>query len=93
MLCNNYLSHVGLNGSTPESRVKAAGLQRVAGRGGSIWLAPAYGGNPQSALDWWMSDAASKADLLNTNTTVFGIAYVTYKSLLGGYFVVISAKP
>ncbi len=57
-------------------------------------LHPAYGGNPQSAFDWWMNDADSKADLLNANTTVVGIAYVTSdESLLGGYFVVLSARP
>jgi len=57
-------------------------------------LHPAYGGNPQSAMDWWLSDPDSKADLLNANTTAFGVAYVTSdESLLGGYFVVVSAKP
>ena len=56
-------------------------------------LDPAYGGNPQAAFSWWMSDPTSKADLLNSNTTAFGIAYVSSdKSLLGGYFVVVSAK-
>ena len=55
---------------------------------------PAYGGNPQSAFDWWMSDPDSKADLLNANTTVVGIAYVTSdESLFGGYFVVLSGTP
>jgi hypothetical protein len=41
-----------------------------------------------------MSDADAKADLLNANTTVVGIAYVTSdESMLGGYFVVLSARP
>jgi len=94
MLCNNYLSHIGLNGSTPESRVKAAGFNASLVLEDIYSLAPAYGGNPQSALSWWMSDPTSKADLLNANTTVFGIAYVSSdESLLGGYFVVVSAKP
>jgi uncharacterized protein YkwD len=94
MLCNNYLSHIGLNGSTPQSRVEAAGFKASLVLEDLYALHPAYGGNPQSAFDWWMSDPASKADLLNANTTVSGIAYVTSdKSLLGGYFVVVSAKP
>ena len=93
MLCNNYLSHIGLNGSTPEQRVEAAGFNASLVVEDLYALHPAYGGNPQSALDWWMSDADSKADLLNANTTVFGIAYVTSdESLLGGYFVVVMAK-
>lgn len=93
MLCNNYLSHIGLNGSTPQSRVEAAGFNASLVLEELYALHPAYGGNPQSAFTWWMSDPASKADLLNANTTVFGIAYATSDdSLLGGYFVVISAK-
>ena len=94
MLCNNYLSHIGLNGSTPQSRVEAAGFNASLVLEELYALHPAYGGNPQSAFTWWMSDPASKADLLNANTTVFGIAYATSDdSLLGGYFVVVSAKP
>jgi len=94
MLCNNYLSHTGLDGSTPEDRVEAAGFSASLVLENLYALHPAYGGNPQSALDWWLSDADSKADLLNANTTVVGIAYVTSdESLLGGYFVVVSAKP
>jgi len=94
MLCNNYLSHIGLNGSTPQSRVEAAGFKATLVLEDLYALHPAYGGNPQSAFNWWMSDPTSKADLLNANTTVFGIAYVTSDaSLLGGYFVVVSAKP
>jgi uncharacterized protein YkwD len=94
MLCNNYLSHIGLNGSTPESRVEAAGFTASLVLENLYALHPAYGGNAQSAFDWWMSDPDSRADLLNANTTAFGIAYVTSdESLLGGYFVVVSARP
>ena len=94
MLCNNYLSHIGLNGSTPQSRVEAAGFNASLVVEDLYALHPSYGGNPQSAFNWWISDPDSKADLLNANTTVFGVAYVTSdESLLGGYFVVVSAKP
>jgi uncharacterized protein YkwD len=94
MLCNNYLSHLGLDGSTPEDRVQKAGFTASLVLEDLYALHPAFGGNPQSAFDWWMSDDDSKADLLNANTTAVGIAYVTSDdSLLGGYFVVLSAKP
>ena len=94
MLCNNYLSHIGLNGSTPEQRVQAAGFTASLVVEDLYALHPAYGGNPQSAFDWWMGDPDSKADLLNASTTAVGISYVTSdESLLGGYFVVVSAKP
>jgi uncharacterized protein YkwD len=94
MLCNDYLSHIGLDGSTPEQRVQEAGFTASLVVENLYALHPAYGGNPQSALDWWMGDTESRADLLNTSTTVVGIAYVTSdESLLGGYFVVVSANP
>lgn len=94
MLCNNYLSHVGLNGSTAQDRVKAAGYNASLVLEEIYALHPSLGGNPQAAMSWWMSDPASKADLLNSTTTEFGIAYVSSEqSLLGGYFVVVSAKP
>lgn len=94
MLCNDYLSHIGLDGSTPEQRVEAAGFAASLVVENLYALHPAYGGNPQSAVDWWVSDPDARADLLNSNTTVFGVAYVTSEeSLLGGYFVVVSARP
>lgn len=94
MLCNDYLSHIGLDGSTPEQRVEAAGFDASLVVENLYALHPAYGGNPQSAVDWWINDPDAREDLLNPNTTVFGIAYVTSdESLLGGYFVVVSARP
>ena len=94
MLCNDYLSHIGLDGSTPEDRVAEAGFDASLVVENLYALHPAYGGNPQSAVDWWLSDAEARADLLNEDTTVFGIAYLTSdESLLGGYFVVVSANP
>jgi uncharacterized protein YkwD len=94
MLCNDYLSHIAPDGSTPEQRVEAAGYNASLVLETLYALHPAYGGNPQSAFDWWMNDPESQADVLNANTTEVGIAYVTAdESLLGGYFVVVSARP
>ena len=91
MLCNNYLSHIGLNGSTQEFRVAAQGYT------GTLAVENIYAlpqSTPQSAFKWWMSDPTSQANILNTDVTELGIAYETSeKSLLGGYFVVIFAKP
>jgi len=94
LLCSNTLSHTGSDGSTPQTRVTAQGFTASLVVENLYALSPVYGGNPQSAFNYWNNDPASKADLLNPNTTVFGIAYVSSdKSMLGGYFVVVSAKP
>ena len=91
MLCNDYLSHIGLDFSTPAQRVSAAGFNATLVVE-HIFAAPPPGGNPQAAVDWWLSNPATEPDLLNPNTTVFGIAYVSSEeSMLGGYFVVVSA--
>jgi uncharacterized protein YkwD len=94
MLCNNYLSHIGLDGSTPQTRVAAQGYTASLVVEVIYALHPAYGINARSAFAWWMNDPAHRADILNPNTTDLGIAYVSYeKSLLGAYFVVVSARP
>lgn len=94
MLCNNYLSHIGLDGSTPQSRVAAQGYAAILVLEDIYALHPAYGINAQAAFNWWMNDPAHRADILNPETTEFGIAYVENKdSLLGAYFVLVSAKP
>ncbi|MEP7137914.1 MAG: LysM peptidoglycan-binding domain-containing protein [Chloroflexota bacterium] len=91
MICNNYLSHIGLNNSTPEFRVAAQDYS------GSFVLENLYAqpqSTAQSAFTWWMNDSANRANILNAEATEIGISYmVSDKSLLGGYFVVIFAKP
>ena len=93
MLCNNYLAHEGSDGSTPESRVEVQGFT-ASFVVEDLYAAPINVGVPQSAIDWWTSNSVSRADILNPDTTVFGAAYVSsQESMLGGYFVVVSAKP
>jgi uncharacterized protein YkwD len=94
MLCKNYLGHTGSDGSTPQTRVTAQGYTASLVVEDIYALHPAYGITPQSAFNWWMNDPEHRADILNPNTTEFGIAYGEYeKSLLGAYFVMVSAKP
>jgi uncharacterized protein YkwD len=94
MICNNYLSHIGLNGSTPQTRVAAQGYTASLVLENLFALSPANGGTPLAAFNWWINDPAQRAEILNANTTDMGIAYVSSnQSLLGGYFVVITARP
>ena len=95
MVCNNYFSHLGLSGSTPEARVQAQGYTASVVTENLYALHPAYGINPQTAFNWWMNnDADSRANILDPNVTEIGISYQVYdRSLFGGYFVVVFAKP
>jgi uncharacterized protein YkwD len=95
MVCNNYLSHIGLSGSTPETRVAAQGYTASLVLENLYALHPAYGINAQTAFNWWMNnDSAGRSNILNPNVTEFGVSYQVFdKSLLGGYFVAVFAKP
>ncbi|HNQ93175.1 MAG TPA: LysM peptidoglycan-binding domain-containing protein [Anaerolineales bacterium] len=94
MICNEYFSHSGLNGSTPEMRVKAQGYTATFVFEHLFALAPANGGTPLAAFNWWINDPEQRAQILSTNVTELGVAYVSSPdSLLGGYFVLVTAKP
>jgi len=94
MVCNDYLGHVGLDGSTPEDRVASEGYKAVIVIEDIYALHPAYGISPQAAFNWWMNNSKHRADLLNGNVTDYGIVYVESEdSLLGAYFVLVLASP
>ena len=94
MICNNTLGHEGTDGSTPEDRVSAQGYSTSLVVEDIFALDPAYGMSAQAAFDRWNSIPAYQADLLNPGITQFGIAYVeSDESLLGAYFVMVSASP
>ena len=94
MLCNNYLSPSGLDGSTAQSRVAAQGYTASVVVENLYALHPAFGMSPQVAFDWWNRNTAYRENILNPNVTEIGIAYVAdEKTLFGAYFVVTFAKP
>jgi uncharacterized protein YkwD len=94
MACNSYLNHTGWNGSTPDSRIAAAGYTASITRENIYAQPPQYGGNPQAAVDWWMSDSIHRDAILNADVKEIGIGYAAYsRSELGGYFTVDFAAP
>jgi uncharacterized protein YkwD len=94
MACSGNLSHTGSDGSTPASRIAAAGYNASISRENIYAQPPQYGGNPQAAVDWWMSDQIHRDAILNTQVTQVGVGYAAYAaSPLGGYFTVDFAAP
>lgn len=94
MLCNNYLSPLGLDGSTAQTRVAAQGYTASVVVENLYALHPAFGMSPRVAFDWWNRNEAYRSNILNPNVTEVGIAYVAdEKTLFGAYFVVTFAKP
>lgn len=94
MACSGTLSHTGTDGTTPAARIAAAGYSASISRENIYAQPPQYGGNPQAAVDWWMSDQIHRDAILNSQVIQIGIGYAAYsKSPLGGYFTVDFAAP
>jgi uncharacterized protein YkwD len=94
MACTGNLSHTGSDGSTPTSRIAASGVSGSTKLENIYAQPPQYGGNPQAAMNWWMSDAIHRDAILNAQVTQVGIGYAAYSaSPLGGYFTVDFAGP
>ena len=94
MACNNFLLHGGWNGSTPASRIAAAGYSASVSRENIYGQPPQYGGDPQAAVTWWMGDQIHRDVILDPQITEIGVGYATYsRSDLVGYFTVDFAAP
>ena len=94
MLCNNYFSPIGLDGSTVQSRIAAQGYTASVAFENIYALHPAFGMSPNVAFDWWNKNTAYRDIMLNPDVTEIGIAYVAdEKTLFGAYFVTTFAKP
>ncbi|GEM_PF-132177 len=92
MLCNNYLSHTGLNGSTPQTRVRTQGYTSTVVLEHLFARYPSSASDPVTAFNWWMNNSQTRAEILNSAITEYGIAYVASDdSLFGGYFVLLTA--
>jgi uncharacterized protein YkwD len=94
MLCNNYLSPIGLNNSVAKDRVTSQGYTASVVVENLYALQPAFGMNPNVAFNWWKGNTASSANMLNPDVTEMGVTYVSDENtLFGAYFVVTFAKP
>lgn len=94
MLCNDYFSPIGLDGSTAQSRIAKQGYSASVVVENLYALHPAFGMSPQAAFNWWNKNTAYRDNMLNPNVTEIGIAYVADEdTLFGAYFVVTFGKP
>jgi len=94
MLCHNYLSPIGLDGSTAKSRAAVQGYSASVIAENYYALQPAYGITPQFTFNWWMKNPEYSANILNPNVTEMGVTYTSNEStLFGAYFVVVVAAP
>jgi uncharacterized protein YkwD len=92
MACNQLFNHNGTNGSTPASRVAAAGYSA------SGVTENVYGSYPPldgpGVVAWWATDQLDtrhNANLLTTKYSEIGVGYAFYDNF--GYYVVDFASP
>jgi uncharacterized protein YkwD len=92
MACNNFFTHKGTNGSTPDSRVAAAGYSA------SNVSENVYGRYPSpsgaEAVTWWatdLTDTRHNANLISSEFTEIGVGYSFFDNF--GYYVVVFASP
>lgn len=92
MACNNLFVHTGSNGSTPESRVAAAGYQAAYVTENVYGRYPAPTG--QETVTWWATDQTDprhNENLVSTQYTEIGAGYAFFDNF--GYFAVVFATP
>jgi len=89
MACHNLLSHSGSDSSSPGERIASAGY--AASQSSEIIYGSGY---PQTAFDWWMSDATHRNEILNPYITDMGVGYAyNGQTAYGSYFTVDFASP
>jgi uncharacterized protein YkwD len=83
MACNNFLSHIGSDGSLIHERLRAAGYMNVG------FLEIIAIGTPRDAMNQWRNDAGHWEAVLNPGVTEIGIGYAySAHSDYGGYITV-----
>ena len=86
---NQYFSHIGLDGSTPNSRMIAAGY--TAGcKGEAISAGQA---TPEAALSGWLASPAHAAILLNPDASDIGVGYFFKAGTYFGHYWVLDTGP
>ena len=94
MVCNDFFSHTGSDGSTVGMRVNAQGYSWSWVGENILATSDTSAQAPQSAFDWWMNSALHRANLLSPNYTEIGLGYIyVASSPYGGYFTAVFARP
>ncbi len=94
MACNDFINHIGSDGSSWYNRIAAQGYAYSAALENIVVANPDFGGNAHYAFDWWMNSQVHRDNILNPKVTELGLGYVySPDSEFGGYFTLVMAKP
>ncbi|MBN2555827.1 MAG: CAP domain-containing protein [Anaerolineales bacterium] len=93
MACNNFLSHIGSDGSTSGERMLAQGYT-YSWHGENIYAGGGSYNAPQQAFTWWMNSEPHRNNLMSPNYIHIGIGYIYGPaSSYGGYFTANFGRP
>ncbi|MCC6146175.1 MAG: hypothetical protein IT308_01265 [Anaerolineaceae bacterium] len=94
MACNDFVDHVGSDGSTWTTRIKAQNYEYTYASENIYVGNPAFGGDAQGAFNWWMNSQIHRDNILSPKVTEIGISYVyNAASTYGGYATLDFARP
>lgn len=94
MACGDYVDHVGSDGSTWYTRIKAQGYAYSYASENIYVGNPAFSGTPQGTFDWWMNSPIHRDNILTTRATEIGIGYANLPgSTYIGYSTLNFARP
>jgi uncharacterized protein YkwD len=91
MACNNFFSHTGSNGSSPFSRMVAAGYSYSLA---SENIYAGTGASASSTFQAWMGSSGHRDNMLHPDIVHIGIGYAyTATSTYGAYVTANFGKP
>jgi uncharacterized protein YkwD len=95
MACQDFIDHVGSDGSTWYDRAASQGYANANSAHENIYVGdPAFGGTTEGAFSWWMNSQVHRDNILFDAISEIGIGYIyNPKSTYGGYFTVLFARP
>lgn len=94
MACQDFVDHIGSDGSTWYTRIQAQGYN-YAYAAENIYVGnPTFGGTPAGAFNWWMNSKVHRDNILSPKATEIGIGYAySPSSSYTGYYSLVFAKP
>ncbi len=94
MACQDFVDHIGSDGSTWYTRIQAQGYNYAYATENIYVGNPAFGGTPVGAFNWWMNSKVHRDNILSPKVTEIGIGYAySPSSSYGGYYSLVFAKP
>lgn len=90
MACNDFVNHIGSDGSNWNGRISAQGyVAKDAAE--NIYFG--YGIMPTMAMNWWMNSEVHRNNILSAKLTQIGIAYALNPQTGAGYYTLVFAIP